>query len=62
MAFSPDSQKLASASRDETAILWNLDRVIDLEDLTAYGCDRVRDYLQTNPDVDERPSICQNAP
>jgi hypothetical protein len=29
--------------------LWNL----DLEDLLVRGCDRLRDYLKTNPNVSQ---------
>ncbi|WP_169222233.1 hypothetical protein [Brasilonema sp. UFV-L1] len=32
-------------------ILWNLDQVIDLDKVMAYGCKWVRDYLKTNPNV-----------
>jgi len=49
VSFSPDSQMIASASNDGTVILWNL----DLDDLLRRGCDWLRDYLKTNPNVSE---------
>ncbi|AFZ18596.1 WD40 domain-containing protein [Allocoleopsis franciscana] len=52
VAFSPDGTLIASASQDRTAILWNLERIFQLNFL-QYGCDWVRDYLQTNADVEE---------
>ena len=53
LAFSPDGQKLASASDDSTTILWNLQQVRSLDHLIAQGCNSVRDYLQTNGDLEE---------
>ncbi|MBD0361887.1 MAG: hypothetical protein ICV55_03750 [Coleofasciculus sp. C3-bin4] len=40
---------IASASDDGTVILWNL----DLDYLLKSGCDRLRDYLKTNPNVSQ---------
>jgi WD40 repeat protein len=49
VAFSPDGQMLASADLEGTIILWNL----NLEDLLKRGCDWLRDYLKTNPNISE---------
>jgi WD40 repeat protein len=49
VSFSPDGKILASASTDGTIILWNL----NLDELLVQGCDWLRDYLKTNPNVSE---------
>ena len=38
---------------DNTLILWNLPRILNL-DVLGYGCDRVRDYLRTHQEVQQR--------
>ncbi|MEG5000046.1 AAA-like domain-containing protein [Microcoleus sp. B4-D4] len=53
LAFSSDGKTLASGSEDKTVILWNLEQSVELDRVLASGCDRVRDYLQTNTDVKE---------
>ena len=47
VSFSHDGKWLASASKDGTMILWNL----DLEDLLARGCSWLHDYLQSNHEM-----------
>ena len=47
--FSPDQQALISADDNGAVILWNLNP----RELLPQGCDRLRDYLATYPNVQE---------
>lgn len=55
----PTVKQSPFASEDKTVILWNLDRLLDLDKLMVYGCNWAHDYLKTNPDVhDSDRHIC----
>ncbi|HEY9833612.1 MAG TPA: hypothetical protein V6D26_23875 [Stenomitos sp.] len=64
LSFSPDGQTIASASDDCTVKLWRLDSKewnLNLDDLLVRGCNWLRDYLKTNPNVRECDrTLCDN--
>ncbi len=57
IAISRDGTMLVSGGDDNTLILWNLPRILNVDAL-AYGCALVQDYLKTNTAVEEARFIC----
>ena len=55
MVFSPDGKRLATASNDKTAQVW---QVGDIEEMLVINCDWVRHYLETKPKDDEDRYLC----
>jgi len=62
VSFSFDSKTIASASADKTVKLWSRQgtklQTSELDDLLEYGCEWLRDYLKTNPNVSESDNPC----
>ncbi|MFS0519399.1 caspase family protein [Nostoc sp. UIC 10607] len=61
VSLSPDRKTLASASRDGTIELWDID--LSLDSLIGRSCNWVRNYLQNNPNVtDSDRRLCDDVP
>lgn len=52
IAFSPDGKTVVSGGEDRVAMIWNIDSLFDL-DLMRYGCNWLRDYFKTYPNLDK---------
>ncbi|MDJ0634109.1 MAG: hypothetical protein QNJ34_13040 [Xenococcaceae cyanobacterium MO_188.B29] len=49
---------MISAGDDRQVIIWDLERIIDL-DYFAYACNWIKNYLKTNPTVQQSDrNIC----
>ncbi|MBK4731498.1 AAA-like domain-containing protein [Oxynema sp. CENA135] len=58
VAFSPDGKQIASVGDDLALILWDVERIVNL-DPVVYGCDLIRDYLRTNSQLkEEQRQLC----
>lgn len=56
LAFSSDDQSIISGEEQQGLFWWNL----DLDNLLTQGCDRLSDYLATNPNVKQSDKyLCQ---
>ncbi|MEM8722964.1 MAG: hypothetical protein AAGE84_27390 [Cyanobacteria bacterium P01_G01_bin.39] len=49
LAFSSDDQSLVSGEEQQGLFWWNLDS----SNLIEKGCDRLSDYLNTNPNIQQ---------
>ncbi|WP_071777278.1 WD40 repeat domain-containing protein [Coleofasciculus chthonoplastes] len=54
--FSPDGQRIVTASDDKTARVWRTD---GLDSLLAQGCDWLNQHLIFNPQDLETLAVCQ---
>lgn len=60
IVFSADGKTLVSGSTDNRVILWHLEEILAFDRLLEQGCDRVRDYLQYNTEVEARDrKLCE---
>ena len=51
VAFSADGRQVISASADNTAIIWNLNTVVDSGNVLMLGCEWIDGYIQNNSDL-----------
>jgi WD40 repeat protein len=51
VAFSADGQQVISASADSTAIIWDLNTIVNSGNMLTLGCEWIAGYLQNNSDL-----------
>jgi WD40 repeat protein len=49
--FCPDGSKIVIASKDNTAQIWEVNIESDFDRLLILGCNKLHDYLSTNPNA-----------
>ncbi len=56
--FSPQGQSLAIAYLNRVIVLRDVEQLLDIDEVLTYGCDWIKDYLRTDPNLTEsdRPS------
>jgi WD40 repeat protein/CheY-like chemotaxis protein len=61
LIFSPDGKWLASFGEEKSLKLWDLHLAFNHQELLTYGCNWIRNYLATSPDVDKSERyLCSN--
>jgi len=58
LAFHPDGNLLVTGGEDRHLIVWDLDTIL-ATDFLEYGCNWIRDYLATHPQVENR-NLCDD--
>ncbi|MGF1569702.1 MAG: AAA-like domain-containing protein [Nodosilinea sp.] len=53
VVFSADGQQVISASADSTAVIWDINAAVDVENTLKLGCDWIKGYLYNNSEVPE---------
>ena len=53
VVFEPEGQSLAIAYLNEVYLVSDVEQLIDINRLLVYGCDWLKDYLKSNPQLTE---------
>ncbi|QYO61998.1 WD40 repeat domain-containing protein [Leptolyngbya sp. 7M] len=62
VAFSADGQQVISASADSTAIIWDLNTIVNSGNMLKLGCEWIAGYLHNNANLPESDrTICDAA-